>query len=185
MLNEILKDAEEKFQSTRKIFQDGLATIRSGQTNPALVENLEVNAYDGVYSLKELAAISVPEVNIILIQPWDESVTESIAKAITASNLGLNPSIDGAQIRLNIPALSAERRKQMQRLVGEKSEDAKLAVRNIRQHKIKSFDEMKEASKISEDERDQARKQLQEMVDEENQFIDQLREKKIKSLEEF
>ena len=183
MLQEIVSDTEEKFQATIEHLKSELATIRSSQTSPSLVEDIEVSAYDGSYPLKELAAISVPEPNLILIQPWDHSIVENIESALNQSNLGVSPAVDGANIRLAIPALSQERREEMVRKVGEIVEETRVAIRNIRQDKMKSLDNLEENGKISEDERDRTRKQIQSIVDDHNEQIEKIKTAKTASLE--
>ncbi len=182
MVNEIINDAKRKFDSTIEHLQGELAIIRSSQASPSLVEDIEVNAYEGTYPLKEVAAISSPEANIILIQPWDQTIIEAIESAITKSNLGVSPAVDGTNIRITMPALSEERRAQYAKTVGQLAEDARVAVRNIRQDKMKAIDGLEEDGKISEDERDAARQEVQDLVDEYNKKINEIKEKKIAAI---
>jgi len=183
MTKEIISDAESKFDSTIQHLTSELATIRTGQTSPSLIEDLSVTAYDAEYTLKELAALSIPEANVILIQPWDHSVVEAIERAINTSSIGIQPAVDGTNIRLVVPALSQERRDQFVKQVGLLAEDARVAVRNIRQEKMKSIDGLEEDGKISEDERDRAKKEIQQLVDTINTKIDDLKERKTESIQ--
>ena len=185
MTHEILADADKKFQSTLDYFKSELATIRSSHTSPALVEDIQIEAYDGKYPLKEMAAISVPEPTLILIQPWDNSVIPAIQTGILEAQIGLTPNVDGNTIRLNVPPLSEERRNEMIKRVGVKAEEARVAIRNIRQEKMKSIDDLEENDKISEDERDRARKEIQTDVDKCNAEVEKIREAKEKTLVEF
>lgn len=143
-----------------------------------MVEDLKVSAYDTTMELKELAAISAPQPNEVVIQPWDESVIENIEKALLDSDLGVNPAVEGTTIRVPVPQLSKERRQEMLKTVGEKCEEARISVRNIRQTKIKAADELEDKGKISKDEHERFKKQVQELVDEYNQKIDLVRKDK-------
>lgn len=185
MVQDILQDADKKFKSTLDVLKSELATLRSSHTSPALIEDIEIQAYDGKYPLKEMAAISVPEPNTLLIQPWDTNIIPNIQNSIMQSEVGLTPNVDGTTLRINVPPLSQERRQELTKRVNAKAEEARIAVRNIRQDKMKAFDEMADVGKISEDERDRARKQVQTEVDKTNEEIDSIREAKIKALQEF
>jgi len=146
--------------------------MRVGHATPALLEDLQVNVYETSLSLKEVAAISAPDPNHILIAPWDGNIIENIIKAIHGSDLDLNPAVIGNTVYVPIPQLFEERRKEMLRTLGKLAEDAKIAVRNIRQDKIKSADNLKDKGKISEDEHTRFRSEVQELVDKYNQQID-------------
>lgn len=185
MTSEIISDAKSKFESSISHLTGDLAVIRSSQTNPSLVEDLHVSAYDGTYALKELAAISVPESNVLLIQPWDQSIVEAIESALNNSSLGIHPSVDGTNIRLNIPPLSQERREEYVRRVSQLCEEARVAVRNVRQEKMKSLDGLEDDSLISEDERDRAQKEIQDLVDNFNARIEEIKDAKVASLMEL
>ncbi len=182
MVNEIINDAKRKFEATMEHLQGELAVIRSSQASPSLVEDIEVSAYEGTYPLKEVAAISSPEPNVILIQPWDQSIVDAIESAISQSNLGVSPAVDGTNIRITMPALSEERRQQYAKTVGQLAEEARIAIRNIRQEKMKAIDGLEEDGKISEDERDSARQEVQDLVDEYNKKINELKEKKVAAI---
>lgn len=182
MVNQIMDDAEKKFATSVDHLKSEFATLRSAHVSPALVEDIEVKAYDDSYTLKELAAISLADTNSLLIQPWDSSTNESIEKALVEAELGANPVVEGNNIRLNIPSLSEERRQEMAKKVGTVAEEARVAVRNIRQDKMKSLDGLEDEGKISEDDRDRAKETIEEMVKETNEEIEVLKEKKIESL---
>lgn len=183
MLEEIISDSKNKFQAAVEYLTKELSGIRTSHVGPNLIEDLVVDAYGGTYPLKELGAISVPEPNQILIQTWDQSVIENISNAILKSNLGLTPNIEGSNIRLIIPPLSEERRKETIKLVNNKCEEGKVAIRNIRQTKMKSLDNLLEENMISEDERDRYRKNIQDLVDQCTEKIEELQTSKVKTLE--
>ncbi|MCA9391921.1 ribosome recycling factor [candidate division WWE3 bacterium] len=185
MTAEIISDAQSKFNATIDHLNSELAVIRSSQTTPSLIEDLPVNAYDGSFPLKELAAISVPDSNVLLIQPWDQTIVTDIEEAIQNSKLGLKPAVDGTNIRLNIPALSQERREEYVRRVSQLCEEAKVSIRNVRQDKMKSVDGLEVDSLISEDERDRAKKQVQDLVEEYNQKVENIKAAKETSLMEL
>jgi len=153
MIATMLIDAEKKFESTKTFLTQELAVMRTSQVSPALIQDIEVSAYDGTYTLKELGAISLQDVSTLVIQVWDESVITGIEKALVQAQLGASPAVDGMTIRLAIPSISQEQRDAIIKTVKQKTEDAKVAVRNIRQDKNKAFDEMEENGKISEDEK--------------------------------
>lgn len=178
MLAQILTDTQNKLEDTLNHLKSELSTLRTSRANPSMVEDLKVNAYDTAMELKELAAISAPQPNEVIIQPWDETVVEAIEKALLDSDLGLNPAVEGTTIRVPVPQLSKERREEMLKTIGEKCEQARISVRNIRQTKIKAADELEDDGKISEDEHERFKSEVQELVDETNQKIDTLRESK-------
>ncbi|PIZ44080.1 ribosome recycling factor [candidate division WWE3 bacterium CG_4_10_14_0_2_um_filter_41_14] len=182
MIDTMLSDAQKKFESTKSYLTQELAIMRTSQISPALIQDVEVPAYGGTYPLKELGAISLSDVSTLVVQVWDQSVIDGIAKALTEAQLGSPPSVDGTIIRISIPSMSKEQRENMVKVVKQKSEEAKIAVRNIRQEKNKSFDEMEENGKISEDENARAKKDLQQMVDDCTKEIDTLRDTKTDAL---
>lgn len=183
MLHEIVSDAEKKFKAASDHLSEEYSLIRSSHTSPSLVENIKVKAYDGEYTLKELAAITVPEPNMIMVQPWDQTVVQNIETAIIEANLGLNPVVDQTTIRIPVPMLSEERRQEMIKRVNGVTENARVAIRNIRQDKIKSVENMEEEGKISEDERDHAKKEIQRLVDSSNEIIEVAKDTKIAALQ--
>lgn len=182
MLSTLLSDAQEKFDATLDYLRSELSSIRTGRATPVLIEGLPVSAYGSEMLLKELAAISAPEPYLLLVSPWDQSIIEDIEKALRLSSLHLNPVVDEGNIKVPIPELSEERRLELIKLVSQKCEETKVAIRNIRHEKIKSAEEMKDEGKVSEDELIRFKKQLQEMVEGINKKVDQLRTVKEKEL---
>jgi ribosome recycling factor len=145
-LEDILAQTEGRMKKAIEALRHELSTVRTGRAAPSLVEELEVEAYGAATPLVSLAAISAPEPRLIVIQPWDRSLIKAIEKAILGSDLGLTPSNDGAVIRLNIPALNEERRKELVKLVHKKLEDGRVEIRTLRRH---SHDELRAKEKSS------------------------------------
>jgi ribosome recycling factor len=165
MVNEALKSLEDKMKNTARSFQADLATVRTGHASPALVEHLKVD-YSGVpTSLIQLAGISAPEARMIVIQPWDKSSIHAIEKAILKSELGLNPSNDGNMIRIAVPPLSEERRKDLIKLVSRKIEERRVTLRNLRHDTLNALKKMETDKAISQDEHKRAQNQLQKITD--------------------
>ncbi len=148
--------------------------LQTGRASASLVEHLNVEAYGSTQPLKNLANISVPEARQIVIQPWDKGVMAAIEKAINTSNLGLNPLNDGLLIRLTIPQLTEERRKEMVKLVGKLAEEARISVRNVRQDAIKKI----KKEEVGEDEAKRQEAGIQGQVDKANGQIDEIAKKK-------
>lgn len=165
MVNDIFKSIEEKMKTTAKGFQSDLSTIRTGHATPALVEHVKVD-YAGVpTSLIQLAGISAPEARMLVIQPWDKSSIHAIEKAILKSELGINPSNDGNIIRLAIPPLSEERRKELIKVVNRKVEERRVSLRNLRHDALNELKEMEKNKEISQDEHKRAQNQAQKITD--------------------
>ena len=137
MIPEILKEAEHKMKKAITIMKDEFSHIRTGRASTALVENVKVDYYGAATPLKEIANISVPEADLIVIQPWDKNCVNDVEKAIWKADLGLTPNNDGTIIRLSIPPLTEERRKEMVKIVKKEVESAKVAIRNIRRELIR------------------------------------------------
>lgn len=148
-----------------KVFRSDLATIRTGHATPALVEHIRVE-YAGVpMPLNQLAAISAPEAGLLVIQPWDKSGLRDIEKAISKSELGLNPSSDGNIIRITIPPLSEERRQELIKVVHRRTEERRIMVRNLRHEVMNELKKMEKDKAISQDEHKRAQDQLQKLTD--------------------
>lgn len=156
--------------------------VQVGRASSALVEGLNVEVYGSMQPLKAVATVSVPDARTIQIQAWDRDNLVAIEKAINTSSLGLNPNNDGAVIRINIPALTEERRKDLTKVVSKLAEEAHIAVRNARQVAHKLFKQLKDDSEMTEDDLRDAEKTLQSKVDEANKQIDDLRLSKEKDV---
>jgi ribosome recycling factor len=165
MASQTLFNAEEKMKKTVDGLKMDVATIRTGHATPGLVEHLRID-YAGVpTALNQVASISAPEASLLVIQPWDKSVIRNIERAITTSDLGLNPVNDGNVIRISIPPLSEERRQELIRVVRKRVEERRVAIRNLRRE---AMDELKEAERdkeISQDDHKRLSNQLQKLTD--------------------
>jgi ribosome recycling factor len=161
--DEILLDAEERMEKAVQVVKDQLQGLRTGRANAGLVDSVRVNYY-GSPPLKQLATISIPEPQQILIRPFDAGALSEIAKAIQSSDVGLAPNSDGRVIRLNVPPLSTERRKQLVNRVKELSEDARVAIRNIRRDANKHADTALKEKTMSEDIHEGLKDQIQELT---------------------
>lgn len=178
------KDAETRMQKCVESTRGEFASIRTGRATPALLDRLHVEAYGASVPLKQVASVSVPDSRSLVIQAFDRSTVGEIRKAIEKSDLGLTPNIDGNQIRLVIPPLNEERRKDLVKVVKKKGEEGKVAVRNVR-HKI--HDDLKaqlKDHKITEDDNKRMQDQLQKITDKYTKEIDQLITSKEKEIME-
>lgn len=165
MIKDLLKDEDGKMKKALESLKHDLTTIRTGRASPALVEQLLVEAYGSVSPLIQLATISAPEPRLITIRPFDATTVPGIEKAIQKSDLGLTPQNDGKIIRLPIPPLTEERRRELVKRVHKRVEEAHIAIRNIRHHALDDLKEMEKEKMISEDEHHRGRDQLQELTD--------------------
>lgn len=162
--DEILMDAEERMEKAVNVLANALKGIRTGRANPGLVDSVRVEYYGSPTPLKQIANISVPEPQQILIRPFDTSILEAIAKAISASELGMVPNNDGRVIRLNVPPLSTERRKQMASRIKDLAEESRVAIRNVRRDANKSAENSEKDKSMSEDDCKHAKEHVQELT---------------------
>ena len=165
MVKETLADGEDRMSKAIEALKRDLATVRTGRANPSLVEDLRIDYYGTPTPLKQLASVSVPEARLLTIQPWDKGSMTAIEKAIQKSDLGLNPASDGNVIRLAIPPLTEERRKELVKVVHKKVEDGRIEIRNIRRDAHEMLRELKKEKEISEDEEFSAQEDLQKVTD--------------------
>lgn len=168
-----------------KHFEKDLSSVNTGKASASMVEDLRVDCYGNMMPLRELASISIPESNLISIQPWDKSVVAHIEKAIIASQLNINPQTNGTVIRLELPPMSGTRRDELAKLVSRKAEDAKVAIRNVRKDFGNVIKDNEKKKNISEDFSKRLTKSLQEFTDKFIAQIDMLGEKKKKDLKTF
>lgn len=161
-------------------FKTELAAIRTGRAAPALIENIPVNAYGGSsrMAVKELGTITAQDAQTLVVQPWDQSVIGEIRQGILAANVGLTPVIDNNIIRISVPALTTERRQEYVKLLGQKMEETKVSIRNIRQDKMREIKSAFEEKELSEDEKFKAEEDLQKITDEFTSQVEELGEKK-------
>jgi ribosome recycling factor len=165
MLKDIYNDAESRMKGAVQALEEDLAGIRTGRASPALIERLQVDYYGTLTPLIQLASISVPEPRSLLIRPFDASSLKNIERAILASDLGLTPNNDGKSIRLNIPPLNEERRRELVRVVNHRVEEARVAVRNVRRDSIRDLREFEQEKLISEDDQKRGEEELQKITD--------------------
>jgi len=172
VIKDILKDAESRMQGAILSLEDDLGSIRTGRASPALVEKMPIEYYGAPTPLMQLATISVPEPRALMIKPFDPSTLKSIERSILASDLGLTPNNDGRTIRLNLPALTEERRRELVKGVHNRLEEARIAVRNIRRDLKKDLEEFEKEKLISEDDMERGEEDLQKTTDRFIQEID-------------
>ncbi|MCX7784859.1 MAG: ribosome recycling factor [candidate division WOR-3 bacterium] len=184
MLEEKYKQIKEKMQKTVDLLSLELSRIRTARANPAILDDVKVDYYGTLTPLKQLSSISVPEPRQLLIQPWDRSAIPEIEKAILKSELGLNPIVEANLIRIPIPPLTEERRKELVKLCHKLSEDAKIAIRNIRRDGNEDIKKLEKDKKISEDDARIAQKKIQEFTDEFIKTVDKLFAQKEKEIME-
>ncbi len=182
MTTEALQNADTKMKNAVKGFQTDLSTIRTGHASPALIEHIKVEYAGMPMPLNQLAGISAPEARLLVIQPWDKNSLHEIEKAISKSELGLNPSNDGNLIRIAIPPLSEERRAELIKVVHRHAEERKIVIRNLRHEAMDVLKKLEKDKAISQDENKRAQDQLQKLTDFNIMEVDELSQAKEKEL---
>jgi ribosome recycling factor len=184
MYKELIVKSEESMKKSIRFLKEELATIRAGKANPKLVDKIQVNYYGTMTPLNQLANISVPEPRMLIIQPWDANALKEIERAIQTSDLGINPTNDGKMIRLVIPVLTEERRKDLLKLVKKEIENCKIAVRNIRRETNDEIKKLEKQSEISKDDLKRAENEMQKLTDKYISMIDDIyKDKEVEILE--
>lgn len=178
MIKESIDSRKESLEGALQRLREECAKIRTGRANPGIVENLSVDYYGTRTPLKQIANISIPEPRQIMIQPWDKGALGAIETAIRESDLGLNPGNDGLGIRLVLPQLTEETRKDLVKVLNNRAEEARISVRNIREEIWKSIVDQEKAGELSEDEKFAGKDALQKVIDENNGYIEDIRKKK-------
>jgi ribosome recycling factor len=178
MIEELLEEQRGRMQKSLDALQDDLLSIRTGRASPALVEKLPVEYYGTMTPLIQMASIAVPEPRLLVIRPWDPSALADIERAILKSDLGLTPMNDGKLIRLSIPRLTEERRRELVKLVSRRVEEGRIAVRNLRRDALQDLREFEKEKMISEDEFFRGKDELQELTDEFIEKIDEIGKRK-------
>lgn len=173
-VDDVLLEADDKMSKSLEFLQQEMARLRSGKASPAMVENIEVDYYGTKTKLRQLANITTPEVRLLVINPYDPSSLQNIEKAILAANIGITPVNDGRLIRIPMPELSEERRRELTKVAHRMAEDARVAIRNIRREANEQVKALQKDSKISEDERDEALREIQNFTDDYIKKIDDL-----------
>jgi ribosome recycling factor len=171
MVNDAMNEAENRMKGAVKALEDDLSAIRTGRASPALVERLSVEYYDTPTPLMQLATISAPEPRMLTIRPFDPTSIKDIERAILASDLGLTPNNDGKMIRLSIPPLTEERRHELVRVVKNRTEEARVSVRNVRRDTQNDLREFEREKLISEDELHRGEEDLQKLTD---QYVEEI-----------
>jgi ribosome recycling factor len=184
MVKEAMAGAENRMKGALKTLEDGLSSLRTGRASPTLVEKLTVDYYDMPTPLMQLATISAPEPRMLAIKPFDPASIKAIGKAILASDLGLNPSDDGKIIRLSIPPLTEDRRKDIIKMVHHRAEEERIAIRNVRRDIHNEIREYEKEKLISEDDLKRGEDELQKLTDAYIEKVDQAVKKKEKDIME-
>jgi ribosome recycling factor len=174
----VLKDLETRMQAAIDALTREFASVRTGRANASLLDGVRVEAYGNLTPINQLATVSVPDPRTIVIQPWDVSQMKEIEKGIAKSDLGLSPTSDGKVIRLTVPSLTEERRKQLAKTVGKFAEDARVAIRNARRDANDKLKALAKDKKVSEDEERRGHDQIQKTTDRFTAKIDELAKKK-------
>jgi ribosome recycling factor len=182
MLKDIYKEAETRMKGAVQALEEDLAGIRTGRASPALVERLPVEYYGTPTPLIQLASIAIPEPRALLIRPFDASTLRVIERAIQASDLGLTPNNDGKSIRLNLPPLTEERRRELVKVVHNRVEESRVAIRNVRRDINKDLQEFEKEKMISEDDRKRGEEEVKKLVDRYIEVINSVGSRKEKEI---
>ena len=184
-MKEVLNTASDKMEKTLKVLSSDFAAIRAGRANPAVLDRITVDYYGTQTPINQMAAVSVQDARVLVIQPWDKTSLKAIEKAIQASDLGINPANDGSVIRLTFPQLTEERRKDLCKEIKKLGEDAKLAFRSIRRDANDKVKNMKKEGELTEDDVKVFDKDIQKLTDKFTDLIDSevsVKEKEILSI---
>lgn len=184
MIKSLNKETEGKMEAALEALSHELGTIRTGRASPSLLDGIKVEYYNTMTPLHQMANISVPEARLLVIQPWDPSTLQGIEKAILKSDLGLNPSNDGKVIRLAIPMLTEERRKQLVKIVKNIAEESRISIRNTRRDSNEKLKTMEKNKEITEDEHHTGLKDIQKLTDDYIARVDVILENKEKEIME-
>jgi ribosome recycling factor len=178
MIDEVLDELRQRMEKSLEALQNDLLSIRTGRASPALVEKLPVEYYGTMTPLNQMASIAVPEPRLLVIRPWDPSALADIERAILKSDLSLTPMNDGKLIRLSIPRLTEERRRELVKLVSKRVEDGRVSVRNLRRDALQDLREFEKEKMISEDDFFRGKDEVQDLTDEFVERIDELGKRK-------
>ena len=177
-IQDLLDDADERMEETVSFLRSELKTIRAGRASPSMLDNVTIDYYGSQTPLNQVASVSAPQADLLVVQPFDTNALQDIEKGIMKADLGLNPNNDGEKIRIPVPPLSEERRKELAETARERAEDAKISVRNIRRDVKNEIQRVVDAENLSEDVRYGAEEDLQQITDRHTDAIDSLLEKK-------
>jgi ribosome recycling factor len=185
MIDDIKKDAAQRMAKSVDALQEGLAKLRTGRAHPSLLDHLHVNYYGSDVPLKQVAAINIEDARTLAVQPWEQAMVKPVEKAILESDLGLNPNTAGTVIRVPLPPLTEERRRDMTKVVRHEAEQARVAVRNIRREANKDLESLVKEKLISEDEERRGQEMVQKLTDQYVKEIDDVLAIKEKDLMSF
>jgi len=185
VIKEAVADAEKRMRSAIQSLMDDLSGVRTGRASPALVEKLSIEYYGSPVPLMQLASISVPEPRQLMIKPFDAASIKDIERAIQSSELGITPMNDGKVIRLNLPPLTEERRRELTKFVNNRLEEARVSVRNVRRDSNKDLREFEEGKLISEDDLKQGEEEIQKLTDKIIEEINEIGKKKEQEIMEI
>lgn len=174
VLESQIKQAEEKMKKAVEVTKEDLAMIRTGRASPKLLERVEVDYYGTKTPLNQLAGISVPEARLLVVSPYDRNAMSAIEKAIQSSDIGITPNNDGSVIRLAVPPLTEERRKELIKVAKERAEEGRVSIRNVRRHSKDEMERLKKAGDVSEDDLNRVERELQKLTDKFIQEVEEL-----------
>lgn len=181
---EIMLDGEERMEKAVDFYRNELVGLRTGRTSPALVDSVRVNYYGNPTPLKQIANVSAPEAQLLVVRPFDATILKDIEKAILASNLNLTPQNDGKVIRISVPALSGDQRKKLSARVKDLAEDARVAIRNIRRDANKHVDAAEKEKTLTEDDSKRIKESIQELTKQYESKVNEQAEKKTEEIME-
>lgn len=182
MINELKNTHEEKMKKALSSAKMDFASLRAGRATPALLDKVMVEYYGSLVPVNQVANITVPEPRMILITPWEKTMLKELERAITKSDIGLNPNSDGTVIRLNIPQLTEERRQELVKTLNKRAEEAKVVIRNVRRDANEAVKKLEKAKTITEDDAKKAQDDIQKIVDKYIKFVDEARMDKEKEI---
>lgn len=174
MLKQIYQETEQRMEKALEATSRELANIRTGKATTTILDGIKVEYYGTPTPLKQVASVSAPDPKLLVVQPWEKNIVPDIVKAIQKADLGLNPLVEGAIIRLPVPPLNEERRREMVKLVKKFGEDGKVAVRNIRRDSVEKLKKAQKDTQITEDDLHNGQKKVQEMTDDHTRRIDEM-----------
>lgn len=181
-MNQYIKNKEQEFEKAIEFFKKEISTIRTGRANPAILNGVQVEAYGVKTPLNGLASVTVPDASSLLVSPWDKNVSKDIEKAISEASLGLGISNEGGQIRLSIPKMTEENRKNLVKILNDKQEEARISIRHTRDEIKSDIEEAEKEKEITEDDKFAFIKELDERVTELNNELKKMRDEKEKDI---
>lgn len=182
MGDQLIQNLKRKLGEAVEIVVVDLATVRTGRAKPSLIENVKVEAYGSMMGMREVASINTPDPSLLIVSPWDKGLIEAVEKAIRDADLGLSPVVDGEQIKIPIPVLTEERRKELVKLVSQKIESGRVLIRQIRGESKEDIEKFKDEPGVSEDDIHRWLEEMQRAVDEYTEKIEELGKEKEKDL---